>query len=111
LLWREHGKQIAAQKKLHKQMERRTRQGLAGLKKYPHPGERFVSLPLELRRVAEGLLHKYYQRHRSHMTPARYALLVACAASNAKRVGDRSWARRMLRLKGYRRAERRRLLQ
>jgi hypothetical protein len=31
------------------------------------------------------------------------ALLMACAASNAKRVGDRSWARRMWRLKGWRR--------
>jgi hypothetical protein len=43
------------------------------------------------------------------MTPALYACLHACAASNARRVGDNSWARSMLRKKGYRRAERKQL--
>ena len=37
----------------------------------------------------------------------RYAALIACAASNVRRLGDRSWARRMWRLKGWRRQRRR----
>ena len=39
------------------------------------------------------------------MTPARYAALVACAASNVRRLETRSWARSLWRRKGYRRAE------
>ena len=56
--------------------------------------------------MAQNLLNRYRGRH-PRRSQAQDALLIATATSNARRVGDRSWARRMWRLKGYRRAERR----
>lgn len=109
--WQATGKHDAAMKKERERTERVTRTGLKGLRQYPHPGDRFTSLPFDLRPNAQRLLNRYLKRHRHHMTPALYASLHATAASNARRVGNRSWARRMRRLKGYRRAERRMLPQ
>ncbi len=107
IYWATRGKPLEAQRKADAQAGRQTRQGLRGLRQYGHPGDRLGALPPELRSQAERLLKKYLTRHGWHMTGPRYAALVACAASNAKRVGDRSWARGMRRLKGYRRAQRR----
>jgi hypothetical protein len=109
LHWTTRGKRIAAEVKAQAQADHRKLTGLAGLRHYRHhkAQELFTSLSPAYRPVARQLLNKYLTRHSGHMTRHRYAALIACAASNAPRVGDRSWARRMWRLKGYRRAERR----
>jgi len=50
------------------------------------------------------LFNKYVHKHRGPgLSQPKQALLMACAASNAKRVGDKSWSRRIRRLKGWRR--------
>ncbi len=103
--WKEVGKQRAARRRWQSGGHSCT--GLPGLRQYRNlSGERFSNLPADLRWKAERLLSKYVARHQWHMTPTRYAALVARAASNARRLGDRSWARSLWRLKGYRRAER-----
>jgi hypothetical protein len=103
--WKEVGKPRAAQRRWQRGSHSRT--GLPGLRQYRNTsGERFSNLPPDLRLKAERLLSKYVARHQWHMTPTLYAALIACAASNVHRLGDRSWARSLWRLKGYRRAER-----
>ena len=104
--WKATGKQQAALKRARERAEKITQTGLRGLRQYGHSGDSFASMPYPLRWTAERLLNKYLAIHRDRMTPALYASLHATAASNAHRVGDRSWARRMWRIKGYRRAER-----
>jgi hypothetical protein len=78
---------------------------LDGLKSYRNTsGERFSQLPTRGRFIAQQLFNKYLHKHRApRLTQPKMALLMACAASNAKRVGDKSWSRRMKRLKGWRR--------
>jgi hypothetical protein len=50
------------------------------------------------------MFNKHLHKHRGPgLSQPKRALLMACAASNAKRVGDHSWSRRMKRLKGWRR--------
>jgi hypothetical protein len=105
--WKRRGKLMALRRKYNKQ----SRSGLAGLKRYGHGGPRFGSLPPDLRAVAQRLLSGYMVKHAHHLTPARYASLVACAASHARLVGNRSWARSMWRKKGWRRQERRQAVQ
>jgi hypothetical protein len=105
--WKSRGSELAAVRKERKRSVLPSRQGLAGLRRCQHRRQKFSSLPARLRPTAERLLSEYLVRHAGHLTGPRYAALTACAASNAQRVGDRSWARRMLRLKGYWRAERR----
>ena len=85
------------------------RRGLRNLRRY-HGKDRepFASLPPELRWEAQQLLNKYLYVHRRHLTPARIAALHACAASNVRRLGDRSWARRLWAKKGQYRKMRRR---
>ena len=101
--WKEVGKYRAFQRSIR---GGDSHTGLAGLRQYRNrSGERFSNLPSDLRWKAERLLSKYLARHQYHMTPTRYAALVACAASNVHRLGDRSWARSLWRRKGYRRAE------
>src|SRR5215469_11414393 len=113
LHWREIGKQRSAWRKQKKRVKRESRQGLQGLKKYPQKRRRssFESLPESLRWIAQQLFNRYAAKHRGRLTQPRLALLMACAASNARRVGDSAWARRMRRLKGYRRAEGRKAAQ
>ena len=108
LYWHRWGTHLAGFNKRDKQAKRKSRSGLKGLRKYPHQRNReaFASLEPELRFVAQNLLNRYRARH-PRRSQAQDALLIATATSNARRVGDRSWARRMWRLKGYRRAERR----
>lgn len=87
-----------------------SRTGLHGLRQYRRKDcEEFASLPPELRRPARQLLNKYLARHKHHLTLPRIASLHACAASNVRRLVDRSWARRMWRLKGHHRTMRRSL--
>jgi hypothetical protein len=87
--------------------------GLKGLRKH-YGGRRaavYDSLPPALRRIADLLCSGYVDRARAEgrrLSQPQIALMKARAVSNAQRVGDRSWSRRMLRLMGYRRAERRR---
>ena len=83
---------------------------LEGLKSYRNTsGELpFSHLPPRERFIARQLFIKYLDRHRGPgLSQPKQALLMACAASNARRVGDRSWSRRMKRLKGWRRQRRR----
>jgi hypothetical protein len=47
------------------------------------------------------------QKHGPRLSQPKYALLMATAASNARRVGDSFWGRRMRRLKGWRRQRQR----
>ena len=82
------------------------RRRLEELKSYRHTsGELpFSHLPPRERLIARQLLNKYLDRHRGPgLSQPKQALLMDCAASNAKRVGDKSWSRRMNRLKGWRR--------
>ena len=83
------------------------RRRLEGLKSYRNTTSGdlpFSHLEPRLRVIARQLLNKYEQRHRGPgLTQQKWALLAACAASNARRVGDSSWAHRMWRLKGWRR--------
>jgi hypothetical protein len=78
---------------------------LEGLKSYRNTnGDRFSQLPPRERFIAQQLLNKYLHKHRGpRLSQPKMALLMACAASNVKRVGDKSWSRRMKRLKGWRR--------
>jgi hypothetical protein len=83
------------------------RRRLGGLKSYrkksKNSGEPFSNLPPLVRCFAEQLYINYLHKHRGpRLTQQKRALLMATAASNARRVGDRSWARRMWRLKGLR---------
>ena len=108
--WAIKGKRAAEYRRLTKLADKKShsREGINGLRRYgQRPEESFGTLPLKLRPVARRLLEKYLSRHFHRMTPALYASLHATATSNARRVGDRSWARSMWRKKGYRRAERR----
>ena len=107
--WNTRGKELAAGRKQQERATRQTRQGLAGLRQYRHRKalSLFASLPAPRRDIAHQLLNKYLARHCGNLTRQKIALLIACAASNAKRVGDNSWARSMLRRKGYVRAARR----
>jgi hypothetical protein len=52
----------------------------------------------------------HHQRYGIPVGQPKRALLWACAVSNAQRVGDNSWSRRMKRLKGWRRQRQRELL-
>jgi hypothetical protein len=105
--WKQLGKRQAAEKKAPEKAQHPSRTGLQGLRQYGRKdaGE-FDSLPQELRRSARQLLNSYLDRHKHHLTGPLIACLHGCAASNVRRLGDRSWARRMWRLKGYRRSER-----
>jgi hypothetical protein len=106
------GKALAAQRKAQERSQRQTRQGLSGLTQCSHPGVRFANVPKESRGDAERIFSNSLARAEAqgrHLSQPQIASRIACAASNARRVGDGSWARRMRRLKGYRRAERRKM--
>jgi hypothetical protein len=108
--WKQRGKFLAADKKAREKALHPSRTGLVGLRQYRRKnGGEFASLPPELRRPARQLLNRYFARHRHHLTGPRIAALCACAASNVQRLGDRSWARRLWRIKGYYRSQRRSL--
>jgi len=101
---------LPAERKIRQRAEHPSRTGLRGLRKYRRKNkntEEFVSVPPELRWEARQLLNKYLAGHRHHLTPVLVASLHACAASNVRRLGDRSWARRLWRIKGYHRSLRR----
>jgi hypothetical protein len=87
-----------------------SRRRLGGLKSYRHTSGDlpFSHLPPRERLIARQLFNMYLDRHRGPgLSQPKMALLMACAASNVKRVGDKSWSRRMKRLKGWRRQRRR----
>jgi len=109
--WKRQGKFLAAEKKAREKALHQSRTGLRGLREYrrKQPAGEFASLSPELRWKARQLLNKYLDRHKYHLTGPRIAALCACAASNVRRLGDRSWARRLWRIKGYYRSQRRRL--
>jgi hypothetical protein len=109
--WEERGKARVLDRKLDRLFERaqNSNTGLVGLKKY-HNGPGFDGLPPDLRSKAQQILSDSLARARAdgiYLSQPQIALRIACAVSNSWRVGDSSWRRRMLRLKGYRRAERR----
>jgi hypothetical protein len=110
--WKEHEKpQIELRRKVRLSPPA-AKSGLAGLRRY-YGGRRdtvYDSLPPGLRRTADTLWSSYVARAREEgrrLSQPQIALMKARAVSNAQRVGDHSWSRRMLRLLGYRRAERR----
>ncbi len=107
--WHERGSLLAALRKGRQAAQLGpTRTGLRDLRRYHHKDSQpFASVPPELRSQAQQLLNKYLYRHRRRLTPALIACLHACAASNVKRLGDRSWARSLRRKKGYYRSLRR----
>jgi hypothetical protein len=74
----------------------------------------FEQLPRSLQQLAWGIYQKalrtHVQRYGFRAGQPKRALLWACAVSNAQRVGDSSWSRRMKRLKGWRRQRERELL-
>ena len=85
------------------------RRRLEGLKSYrkkrksKNRGERFSNLPPLIRCFAEQLYINYLHKHRGpRLTQQKRALLKACATSNAWRVGNSFWGRRLRRLKGWR---------
>jgi hypothetical protein len=82
------------------------RRRLEGLKSYRNTSGGdlpFSHLRPRERVIARQQVNKYEQKHRGHrLSQPKGALLMAAAASNARRVGDRSWARRMWQLKGLR---------
>jgi len=81
---------------------------LYGLESYRNRSdEPFSRLSPVEKFIAWQLFGKYLHRHRGpRLSQPKCALLMACAASNARRVGDRSWSRRMKRLKGWHRQRR-----
>jgi len=99
---REHKKRVLA---ASPQPQPASRRRLDGLKSYSNTsGERFSQLPTRVRFIAQRLFNKYLHKHHGPgLTQPKIGLLMATAASNAKRVGDSSWSRRMNRLKGWRR--------
>jgi hypothetical protein len=110
--WTEKEKPLLQLRRRVRLSLRSTKSGLEGLRRH-YGGRRdsvYDSLPLGLRRTADLLWSSYVARARAegrHLSQPQIALMKARAVSNAKRVGDRSWSRRMLWLLGYRRAERR----
>jgi len=111
--WREKERPVLELRRKEHLSLRAAKSGLEGLRR--HYGRRrdtvYDSLPPGLRRTADALCSTYVARARAegrHLSQPQIALMKARAVSNAQRVGDRSWSRRMLRLLGYRRAERRR---
>jgi len=82
---------------------------LEGLKEYRgKEGQPPAGLSAAERFIAQQLFNKYlWQRRGMRLSQPKRALLAACARSNAKRVGDNSWSRRMKRLKGWRRQRQR----
>ena len=99
--WQQRGKLLALDRKIE-QTERQSRTGLCGLRQYRRKNcEEFASVSPELRFKARQLVNKYLARHKHRLTPTLIASLYACAASNVKRLGDRSWARRLWWKKGY----------
>jgi hypothetical protein len=109
--WAERGKFLAVDRKIREKARHQSRTGLRGLRQYRHPkdAEEFASVPPELRWRARQLLNEYLHRHRHHLTPTLIASLYGCAASNVRRLGDRSWARSLWRKKGYYRSLRKKL--
>jgi hypothetical protein len=81
---------------------------LSGLKKYRNKsGEAFANLSPVERLIALQLFNKYMQQRQGvQVLQPQRALLMACAASNAKRVRDSRWGRRMRWLKGQCRRQR-----
>jgi len=112
--WTTRGKLLALDRKLEQLSQRTDRSGLAGLRQLPRNMGGFDVLPPDLRLKAEQIFSRSITRAKAdgrHLSQPQIAARIASAVSNARRVGDNSWARRMLRLKGYRRAERRQLQQ
>jgi hypothetical protein len=92
------------------------RQRLGALKAHRegHRNTVFEQLPRTIQQLAMRIYHKalgtHVQRYGFPAPQPKRALLWACAVSNAQRVGDNSWSRRMKRLKGWRRQRQRELL-
>lgn len=107
--WATRGKQQAAIRKARKEFNREMRSGLSGLRQYGRrsPSEQFSCLPPSLRPVAQQILSRSLDRARKPLTQQRVAARIACAASNARRVGDHSLGRRLRAFKGLRRREQR----
>lgn len=116
--WTETGKPLARRRKLERVFQRAEtrRTGLAGLRQCARGrGARGIdSLPPDLRFKARQILSDSLARARAegrHLTQPLIAIRIASAISSAPRKGNRSWARRLRRLKGYRRTERRKMEQ
>jgi hypothetical protein len=110
--WKEHEKPILELRRRLLLSLRSAKSGLEGLRRYYGRRRETVydSLPIGLRRTADSLWSTYVVRAQAEgrrLSQPQVALMKARAVSNAQRFGDRSWSRRMLRLLGYRRAERR----
>ncbi len=109
--WVTQGKLLTAERKARSRAQRGHFQGLAGLRHYRHEPvpELFARLRPDLRDKARLILSRSLERARHQgrrLSQQQIAARIGNAASNACRASDRSWARRMWRLKGYRRAER-----
>jgi hypothetical protein len=112
-IWAEQEKPRLVQRGLDERRERSKYNGLDGLRHLPRSGG-LASLPPPVRFDANRIISRSRARAKAegrHLSQPQTALLIARAVSNAKRVGDRSWSRKMRRLKGYKRAERRRAQQ
>ena len=68
-------------------------------------------LQQQARRICHKSLRTHVQRYGFRASQPKSALLWASAVSNAQRVGDSSWSRRMRRLKGWRRQRQRDFVQ
>jgi hypothetical protein len=88
-------------------------QGLEGLRRYSHqPQERFESVPPSLRPAAQLIFNRSLEKARRQGRPLTQPLLglfYASAASNAVRLGNRSFAARMSACKRWKRHRERQL--
>jgi hypothetical protein len=112
--WVERGKSLVLARKLEQISQRIDWSGLAGLRQHPRVAGGLDALPPDLRSKAEQIFSNSITRAKAEgksLSQPQIAARIANAISNVRRLGDRAWSHRMLRLKGYRRAERRKLEQ
>jgi len=99
--WHERGKQLRAERRDRQHRESQQLQGLVGLQLYyshQDPQERFARLPPSLRPKAEVILSRSLEHARREgrpLTQALFGLFHAAAASNAPRLGSKSFPARM----------------
>jgi hypothetical protein len=106
--WQERGEPLRTARRDQARRQRARSPGLAGLRFYSHQKseEMFGSVPPSLKGRALTILSRSLESARREgrpLTPARLASFYAAAASNAPRLGDRSFAARMNACKRWKR--------
>jgi hypothetical protein len=112
-IWADREKPLALRHKQEQAALQPKRSGIPGLRRYYRKGKGLAGLPPYERFQAQRNLSRSLARAKDEgrqLSQPEIALRIANAISNVRRVGDRHWSRKMRRLKGFKRAERRKLV-